>query len=140
MTRNLLMVLFLASSACSASQRAPLGPPLRAAPSGPSQAAQPEGVLLYERYYHEPGAPDPLACKEDAECLGDTVVRVDGCCVPDPTPWPQSLAWHTWLSERRRSEFCKAVQCPPTPDPILPQRCYFEGRCVAGRCQNSCPG
>lgn len=94
--------------------------------------------MVEGRYFVTQGAPDPLACKADKECIADTVTGDDGCCVISPQPWPQTWAWHTWISQRRMSAACKRVKCPPLPAPIPPAQCYFDARCVKGRCQSSC--
>jgi hypothetical protein len=129
----LLLVLLGVSAACSSSDaRRSTSSALREAPTA-------AGSMKYGRYFVLPGAPDPLACSQDKDCIGDTVTRPDGCCVPDPSPWPQTWAWHTWLSERRMSPVCEAVHCPPTPIPSEPEQCTFDVHCVSGKCANTCP-
>jgi hypothetical protein len=91
------------------------------------------------RYFVTEGAPDPLACTKDDECIGDTVVEPDGCCVGSSAAYPQTWAWHTWLSKRRTSPECKKVTCPPLPPPSPPPKCAMQCSCVQGRCKNSCP-
>jgi hypothetical protein len=98
----------------------------------------PKRTMVAGHYFVEPGAPDPLSCREDKECTGDTVTRDDGCCVLDPTPWPQTWVWRTWLSNRRSAGDCRLVSCPEPPKPSEPDPCGFDVHCVAGRCKSAC--
>jgi hypothetical protein len=107
-------------------------------PSHAEPASRPAGHLVEGRYYVEPGAPDPLACTEDKQCIGDTVTDAGGCCIRSSEAFPQTWPWHTWLSERRMSAACKSVKCPALPPPEPPPDCAFETRCDKGRCRNSC--
>ena len=97
------------------------------------------GHMIKERYYVEAGAPDPLACKADADCLGDTVTDSTGCCVVSPKPWPQTWAWHTWLSKRRQGYLgaCN-MACPELPGPEQQEACRFAVHCTSGNCTNTC--
>lgn len=101
-------------------------------------AKVPGATMLHRVYFSMEGAPDPLACKADSECIGDTVTRDDGCCVMSSEPLPQTWAWHTWLSNRRMSEACKPMKCPQPPPPSMPPDCSFKVKCVGGVCKNSC--
>jgi hypothetical protein len=107
--------------------------PVRAEP-----ASAPAGHLVAGLYYVEPGAPDPLACTEDKQCIGDTVTDAGGCCIASAAAYPQTWPWHTWLSNRRMSATCKNVKCPELPPPEPPPDCAFKTRCDHGRCRNSC--
>lgn len=102
--------------------------------SGPAPASS----MVNRIYFSTAGAPDPLACSQDSECIGDTVTRDDGCCVMSSEAVPQTWAWHTWLSNRRMSATCKAITCPALGPPSPPPACAFKLKCVAGKCKNSC--
>jgi hypothetical protein len=107
-----LLAVALLLACCSHPVRPPLAntpPAVVSAASGP--------------YFTTGGAPDPLACKADKECLGDTITDAGGCCVPSPLPWPQTWAYHTWLSNRRMSDACKSIKCPDLPPPEEPEHC-----------------
>ena len=106
--------------------------------AAPAAKPEPEpGRLVDGLYYVEAGAPDPLACQKDDDCTGDTVTDATGCCISSPNPWPQTKAWHTWLSQRRQGAAC-GIKCPPLPIPAEPPRCSFDVSCKSGRCANSC--
>src|SRR5262245_51508520 len=101
---------FALLGACSGSlkkadQVAPASQAIVRAPDGgvdthiPTLSGPPR--LLDGRYYVDQGAPDPLACRDDKDCIGDTVPDETGCCVRSSEPFPQTWAWHTWSTERR---------------------------------------
>jgi hypothetical protein len=56
------------------------------APPPTQQLPVPSQGALQDGYWRVPGAPDPLACTTDAECVGDTVPDETGCCVTRSTP------------------------------------------------------
>lgn len=96
-------------------------------------------TMIDGRYFSEPGAPDPLACTKDSDCMGDTVTNAGGCCVEDPFPYPQSRSYHDWLQKRRQSEACSKAGCPPPRPPPQPPECSYKGlKCVNNKCKNSC--
>ena len=99
--------------------------------SGPPRLV--EGV-----YFVDEGAPDPIACREDKDCIGDTVPDDTGCCVRSSDPLPQTWVWHTWMTERRLSGSCGEVKCPPLPVAKMPDLCKLKVRCAADRCVNTC--
>jgi hypothetical protein len=110
------------------------GPPLD--PPPPTGTG---GHMVDGRYYVDSSGPDPQACKEDKDCIADTVTDDKGCCIASSRAWPQSWPYHTWLSTKRRtSPFCKAMACPPPGTPSLPSACEIDVKCVASKCQNSC--
>ena len=119
----------------------PSGAP-SAAPSPPADTppVSTGGRMVYDRYYVDSTAPDPLACTADKDCIGDTVTDEKGCCIASSRAWPQSWPYHTWLSttRRRASPICKAMQCPPIGSPSMPAKCEIEVKCVVGKCQNTC--
>jgi hypothetical protein len=139
--RSVLLILVVACSHADRPTPAasrPASAPAPAADAGPIAAPRPL-VTHDPRYFTEQGAPDPLACTNDKDCIGDTVVDKGGCCVVAGDPLPQTWAWHTWITERRMSETCHEAKCPPVPvPPSMPQACLLEARCVGGACQNSC--
>src|SRR5262245_4191483 len=132
-------------AACSSSSRAPETPPKPAAKAdaAPAADARPQARLsgpprmLHGIYFVDEGAPDPLACRADNDCIGDTVVAENGCCTVSSDIRPQTWAWHTWTSERRIGDGCAHVRCAAPPKPSPPERCLLEGRCVKGRCENT---
>src|SRR5262245_26170026 len=88
--------------------------------------ATPATTMVEGRYFSEPGAPDPLACNVDSDCQGDTVTDAGGCCVVDPTPYPQTNAYHTWLRTRRMAPVCAKAGCPPPQPPRCRQSARFK--------------
>jgi hypothetical protein len=98
------------------------------------------GHMVDNRYYVDSSGPDPLLCKADKDCIADTVTDDAGCCIASSRAWPQSWAYHTWLSTRRRATtVCKAMTCPSLGTPSPPSACEIDLKCVANKCQNSCP-
>ena len=138
--RTLLCLLVLA--ACSHTEKPPAAATPSTAPAASRPAAAdagPRAPTHDPRYYAEAGAPDPLACANDKDCIGDTVVDPGGCCVVAGDPLPQTWAWHTWITERRMSQACHDAKCTPVPvPPSMPRACLLEARCVSGVCRNSC--
>jgi hypothetical protein len=94
--------------------------------------------MLENRYYVREGAPEPLACVNDRDCIGDTVTDETGCCVRTPDSYPQTWTWHAWLTQRRLSEDCDTVKCPPLPSGGMPAMCRLDVHCVNSRCADSC--
>ena len=95
------------------------------------------------------GAPDPMTCTQDADCMGDTVLcnagqagqgfcPADGagCCVVSSTPVAQNRAYRTWAMAWR-DKHCASVKCPVF-SPSRPRDCEFAVRCVENTCQNTC--
>lgn len=136
MHRILIAFLLLGCShAAPSSITAPQSQPSSA--MGTPPASRP-AVTRDPRYYVAEGAPDPLLCAADKECIGDVVVDSTGCCVVAGEPLPQTWAWHTWVTERRLSDACHDVHCAPLPVPSMPRACSLRARCLAGRCAASC--
>jgi hypothetical protein len=110
------------------------------APSASVPASAAGGRMVYDRYYVDSTAPDPLACSADKDCVGDTVTDEKGCCIVSSRAWPQSWPYHTWLSKTRRQDapVCKAMECPPLGSPSMPAACEIAVKCVTGKCQNAC--
>jgi len=96
--------------------------------------------MLLGTYFSLPGAPSPLACAADADCIVDTVPDAAGCCMSSFGLHPQSWSWHSWTSQHRQSPACADAHCPPPPPPTPPNPddCHVQGRCVAGRCRDAC--
>jgi hypothetical protein len=90
------------------------------------------------RYFVDEGAPHPTTCREDKDCIGDTVPDDTGCCIRSSDPFPQTFAWHAWVTRRRLSETCDEVKCPPLPVPSMPEVCRLRARCDGGTCRDSC--
>lgn len=121
--------------------------------------AQPEPPVEPETMPSEPvdmtvffiaeGAPDPLLCVLDEDCMSGTIACAEategllfcevgsaGCCVGDSTPIAQSRAYSQW-SDQWREAHCADITCPifgPSP----PRECELSVACVDGVCQNSC--
>lgn len=94
--------------------------------------------LLEGRYFVDEGAPHPIACTEDKDCIGDTVPDETGCCVRSSDAYPQTFAWHAWSTRRRLSPACDEVKCPPLPVPSMPEVCRLNVECEGGTCKNTC--
>lgn len=100
-------------------------------------------------FFTAEGAPDPLQCVFDEDCMSGTIVCAEategrlfcevgsaGCCVGDSTPIAQSRAYSRWTDEWRESH-CEDIECPvfgPSP----PRECELNVACVDGACRNSC--
>jgi hypothetical protein len=135
-----ILLSMIAAAACGpAKSPPPVSNPPPPVPDAAPAKVDPAPRMIDGRYYVEAGAPDPLACQVDKDCIGDTVTDEGGCCIASPAPYPQTWPWHTWLSNRRMSATCKAVTCPPLPIPTEPPKCAFDVHCQAGKCVNSCP-
>jgi hypothetical protein len=89
-------------------------------------------------YFVDEGAPDPLACRVDRDCIGDTVPDETGCCVRSNEAVPQTWVWHTWVTERRLAGGCDEVTCPPLPVQGMPDLCKLRVRCASQRCVSTC--
>lgn len=82
--------------------------------------------------------PDPFACAVDEACVaGPLVDPGDACC---DTGVPLAIFSRAHLDRRAawKREHCVDHACPGGPPPTPPLPCALQGRCVAGRCQNSC--
>lgn len=96
------------------------------------------GTIRDGLYYVEPGAPDPLACKRDDDCVADVVTRdAAGCCMVN-NPYAQTRAWRDWMMARRRTGVCDHVRCDEGLQMAPPPTCATQVRCVVGRCQDAC--
>jgi hypothetical protein len=95
------------------------------------------GKMQDKLYYVEPGAPDPLACRADADCTADVVTKPDGCCMVN-NPYAQSCAWRDWLRAHTSSPDCSSVDCSTNLRMAPPPSCASDVHCVAGRCADSC--
>ena len=102
-----------------------------------SQPSPPEATMVRGIYYSEPGAPHPVRCQADRDCIGDALPNATGCCVTDSTPRPQSRAYRTWLMQRRSTEACRQRRCPVI-SPSPPRDCEIRVRCVQNECRNAC--
>ena len=105
---------------------------------GPSLGHSASGSVV-DGYYTAEGAPDPVACESDDQCVASGVLREDGCCwtYRDANLVPQSAAYREWTNERRSE--CDVEACGPPPVPTQPADCLFEVSCQQGRCENACP-
>ncbi len=105
---------------------------LAACPARRTQQAEPA-------QFTPPGAPDPLACHNDNECVpGPVVDPNNGCCDTGVALGVHAKAYVEWRASWVR-EHCAASECPPRSSPALPRPCATQGRCEAGRCRDSCP-
>ena len=148
--RALLLATVSLSLACSGSppQREPSTGTIRWSlpDAGPQDGGPDQHIptlsgpprLLDDRYYVDEGAPDPRACLEDKDCIGDTVPDETGCCVRSQQAFAQTWAWHTWIVDRRLAGGCTKVACPPVPPPTMPQLCALKVRCAERVCVDSC--
>ena len=144
MRAPLAFVLFI--TACGSTAPAPhQEPPLQQTPpheSAPPPPLQPpaESTMVEGVYFSMPGAPEPRACTASTDCIIDTAVSSDGCCVREFGLHPQSWPWHTWVSQHRMSATCASAACPPPPNPVPPEPgdCHMVAQCVAGRCGDAC--
>ncbi|MCB9618961.1 MAG: hypothetical protein H6721_16395 [Sandaracinus sp.] len=114
--------------------------PEEAAATGQEQTepeAAPAGRVV-DGYYVAAGAPDPLSCASDDECVASGVLDTNGCCwsFRDMNAVVQSTAYRDWTSGRRAA--CDVTRCPSPPAPTQPPDCLFEVRCAEGRCANAC--
>lgn len=88
----------------------------------------------------DPSAPDTLACTADADCRSGPFVNPDQpCCDTGVHRGVFSADYLAWRG-RWKAAHCADVECPmmPPPAPSLP--CALEGRCVTGRCADTCVG
>lgn len=141
------LALLIFTTACGSTAPPPpphQEPPLQQTPppETPPAALQPpaESTMLEGIYFSMPGAPEPRACTTNADCIIDTAVSSDGCCVREFGLHPQSWPWHTWVSQHRMSPACARAACPPPPSPMPPDPsdCHVQAQCVAGRCGDAC--
>jgi hypothetical protein len=89
-------------------------------------------------HFVRPGAPHPLACAADGDCVPAAGVNPDeGCCTTGVPTGIASRAWVEWHAAWAR-QHCAAVRCPPLPPPAPLRPCAQEGRCASGRCANRC--
>jgi hypothetical protein len=114
------------------------GPALDANPDRHIPTISGPARLLEGRYFVDQGAPHPIACTQDKDCIGDTVPDETGCCVRSSDAYPQTFAWHAWSTRRRLSPACDEVKCPPLPVPSMPEVCRLNVECEAGVCRNTC--
>lgn len=110
-------------------------------PSGPSAAQERPAEVAGERPVMPSDHPDRHACEADADCMGGFPgahpTSDDPCCTGYPGEHV-TRAYAAW-SERWRAEHCSAPRdCPALPPPAPPAECFFEARCVEGRCTHAC--
>lgn len=85
------------------------------------------------------GAPHPLACVTDEDCVSGPGVNPDnGCCDTGVHNGVYSRAYLQWRGGWARMA-CVNVDCPMLRlPPAPPSPCVTEGRCLSGRCGNTC--
>ncbi len=93
---------------------------------------------VVEGFFVTDDAPDPQACEVDADCIGDTTLGPNGCCVEPTTIKAHSKKYHAWAGSRRTAPACENVQCPPPPNPAQPAACSFQVRCAEKICTDAC--
>lgn len=147
MTRVWLFAFLCVACSSSETSRRPLPRPSETKPVESAAAMPPAGGLprtipADPRYYAPAGAPDPLSCRDDKDCISDTIVDTqNGCCVQQSDPMPQTWAWHAWIAEHRMAGDCHKTDCKPVAVPDkLPKACLLEAQCANGRCDNTCGG
>ena len=142
-----LAVLAVLACACSHADRPPVAAEGRlvitAPDAGPVDGGQLPTVtgptrMLDGLYYVMEGAPEPLVCQRDRDCIGDTVTDDTGCCVRTPESHAQTWAWHNWVTGRRLGQDCDKVTCPPLPVSGMPSACKLEVKCKNNRCADTC--
>jgi len=117
---------------CGSSRPAPTPEP---EPELTAPASTPPGELV-DGCYVEEGAPAPLGCTEDSECIGGGIFDPASCCMTGVTH-THSRTYHAWQLEAFRAR-CDG-QCIESPSRPLP--CQTVARCVSGRCADTCePG
>jgi hypothetical protein len=90
-------------------------------------------------HFVRPGAPHPLACTADDDCVPAAGVNPDeGCCTTGVPTTIASHAWTEWYGAWARAH-CATVRCPPRPPPAPLLPCGYQGRCANGRCTSRCP-
>jgi len=101
------------------------------------ETAEAEGRWV-DGFYVDEGAPDPLACTSDEECVAYGVLDRGGCCwsYRDMNAAVMSTAYRDWTNARR--QVCDTAACPSPPVPTQPPDCLFDVRCADGRCANAC--
>ena len=94
---------------------------------------------VVDGYYTAAGAPAPLACASDDECVASGVLAENGCCwsFRDMNAVVMSTAYRDWTNAQRTA--CDTTRCPSPPVPTQPPDCLFQVRCAEGRCVNECP-
>ena len=98
----------------------------------------PNGGRTQDGFFVTDDAPSPRACEADADCIGDTTLGANGCCVEPTSLRAFSRKYHAWAGARRSAPMCAGVECPPPPSPDRPADCYFQVSCVDKRCVNAC--
>ena len=99
----------------------------------PAPATRMEGA-----FFMAEGAPSPLACTQDAECIVNSLPDAQGCCLDTSKVWvPQTTAYSYWHAQWQQRN-CADTTCPPPPLPYPPEECRTAARCVDGRCTDSC--
>ena len=85
-------------------------------------------------------APDPASCAKDDDCVpfhGGGTAPPAVCC-HDSTTGITTRGHELWL-QAFRAKYCASAPCKSPPIPgALPADCFFEGRCVQGRCATAC--
>jgi hypothetical protein len=104
-----------------------------------SLGSQPVDLPDTDGFFVRPGAPHPLGCTIDTDCVSAPGVNPDnGCCDTGVPVRPLARAYVDWRWAWVR-ENCEGVECPILPPPAPMPPCALEGRCVEGRCTGNCP-
>ncbi|MBI4953447.1 MAG: hypothetical protein HY908_15565 [Myxococcales bacterium] len=105
-----------------------------------SRGAEPgDGAADTKGFFVRPEGPHPQACAADADCVsGPGVNPEEGCCDTGVHNSVYSRAYIAWRAAWMH-DHCGGVECPLLPPPAPLAACFTDGRCVGGRCKNTCP-
>ena len=78
------------------------------------------------------GAPVPLACAHDADCVWADVPSADGCC-PLGRHSAQGVEYRRFVDALRHGSECVAVECPAVE--VVNDIPPWSPRCESGRCR-----
>jgi hypothetical protein len=136
---SLICILALAS-ACSRSPPNERGEPTRTPSTEPRAAVQPRPWESAEAIAELARVPDRTSCASDADCVpfhGGGTAPPAVCC-DDSTTGITTRSYARWL-QAFRAKYCAGAPCETPRIPgALPADCFFEGRCVNGRCATAC--
>lgn len=133
MARGSLIFLLALASACPRSPSDERGSSTKAATKpGPWESAEATAELAR--------APSSTSCTKDDECLpfhGGGTAPPAVCC-HGSTTGITTHSYEQWLAAFR-AKYCTGAPCktPPLPG-ALPADCFFQGRCMEGRCTTAC--
>jgi hypothetical protein len=139
--RSLICICILALAfACSRSPPNERGEPTKTSPDEPRLAVQPKPWESAEAIAELARSPDQTICAKDDDCVpfhGSGTAPPAVCC-DGSTMGITTRSYARWL-ETFRAKYCAGAPCQtPSLPGALPADCFFEGRCVNGRCATAC--